>query len=373
MDERQARMALCALQPMGRPELAGLVATYGAEEVWHGICNRPEESTWTRKAQGVSIESLVAATKQAGARFLIPGDPDWPQQLDDLGVVRANGIGGVPLGLWVLGDLAAATEQTPVAIVGSRACTSYGSHVTTDLAAELAGHGHPIISGLAYGVDAAAHRGSLAARGVTAAFVACGIDRVYPTSHAQLHAEVVKAGAVITEAPPGASPMKVAFLARNRLIAALASGVILTEAAARSGARNTVTWAQELGRQVMAVPGPVTAASSATPNWLIQEGGASLITSAADVERLMGPLQPELEFSLRGETQPLDRLAPSARAVREAMGARELVSVLELTQRTGLAVPQILASLGELEEGGWVEQSPGGQWCLPTRPTRNAS
>lgn len=368
LTNRQARMALCALESHGRPEISDLLLRFEATEVWEGILGRQSENVWTRKALNVDVQAMEAATRAAGARFVVPGDPEWPAQLNDLAHVRVGDIGGIPPGLWVLGD--ARLHQLPrpaVAIVGSRAATSYGTVVTTDMAADLAAEGHCVISGLAYGIDAAAHRGTIAAGGTTVAVLACGIDRVYPTAHTRLHAAVQGAGAVITEVPPGAHPLKVSFLARNRLIAALSDGVVLVEAAARSGARNTTTWSKELNRQVMAVPGSVTSAMAVTPHFLIQQGEAALVTGAADVARALGPLQPELELNLRGEDAPLDKLRPELRQLREVVASGESLGVGDFSARTGLSVPACMAGAAELAESGWLEEVEPQRWALPRR------
>ena len=161
--------------------------------------------------------------------------------------------------------------------------------------------------------------------------------------------------------------MKAAFLARNRLIAALTEGVVVVEAAARSGARNTASWSAALGRQVMAVPGPVTSSLSVTPHRLIREATATLVTSVNDVIELLSPLQPELEMPLRGADQPLDRLPERLRALREVVAPREEVTVNDLMGRTGWSVPRCLAAAEELMEMGWLEPVGETAWRLPVR------
>lgn len=365
--ERQARMALCALQPLGAPALAEMLLRFEAGEVWEAIRTRADESAWSLKSRIIDVDALEAATIATGARFLIPGDPEWPSRMEDLTHTRVSGMGGAPVGLWVRGTADLSQIGTSVALVGSRASTSYGSEVTTDLAADLATNGYTVVSGLAYGIDAAAHRGALAVRSATIAMVACGIERVYPPANERLHEAILRSGAVITEAPPGAHPMKASFLARNRLIAAASDGVVIVEAAARSGARNTASWAAELGRVLMAVPGSIASAQSVTPHWLIRESLATLVTGFADVAQLVGSLQPELEIPLRGEDNPLDKLAPGPRSVREAVGARETLGLAELSARTGLSIPVCMAATAELTESGWLEEVDFQQWALPRR------
>lgn len=364
--ERRARLGLCGLLPMATPALAQLVAQYGAEEVWAAVLAEGSETRWGRKAAAVNLEAMHAATQACGARFVVPGDDDWPMPVAGLAVVEVNGQGGAPFGLWVRGSLP--SFDGAVAMVGSRAASSYGTHVTTELAADLAGEGRCVVSGLAYGIDAAAHRGALGVDGTTVACLAGGVDVPYPAMHSRLAAALMKKGALISEQPPGSRAMKHAFLARNRLIAALSEGVILVEAALRSGARNTAAWASALGRTLMAVPGPVTSSLSATPHRLIREAQAVLVTSSRDIEELLNPLG-----SVRGEPEreaarPLDGLPIALRELREAVAVGEEVSAAQLSSRTGQSMMACLAGADELAEQGWLVAGDAGGWRLPGRP-----
>ncbi len=167
--------------------------------------------------------------------------------------------------------------------MGSRAATAYGTHVTTEIAADLAERGWTIISGAAYGIDAAAHHGALLAGGRTTAVLACGADVPYPYGHATLLGTIAASGTIVSEYPPGRPPTRTRFLARNRIIAALSAGTVVAEAGLRSGTLNTARQARELDRALMAVPGPVTSAQSAGCHQLIRDAGAACVTSAADV------------------------------------------------------------------------------------------
>ncbi len=177
----------------------------------------------------------------------------------------------------------AALAQPTVAIVGARACSSYGRHIAHQLAAEFAAAGVTVVSGLARGVDAAAHRASLDACGLTIAVLGCGIDRDYPAAHAELARRIAGSGAVVSEYEPRVEPAPWRFPARNRIIAALADVVVVVEARERSGALITVDFAIEIGRPIYAVPGETTSALSIGPNQLIRDGHATLIRGAADV------------------------------------------------------------------------------------------
>ena len=233
---------------------------------------------WQAQLPSVSPDCGIAAAERDGIRLLCPGDLGWPPGLDDLGTAR-------PYALWVRGttDLAACCEKS-LAVVGARAATTYGTHIAAEIAADLAGRGWVIVSGAAYGIDAAAHHGALAAGGITIAVLACGPDIPYPREHRGLLADIAARGAIISEYPPGRRPRRVSFLARNRLIAALArGGTIVVEAVARSGTLATARHASDLNRPLVAIPGPVTSATSAGCHTLIREQRATLVTSAADI------------------------------------------------------------------------------------------
>jgi DNA processing protein len=167
-------------------------------------------------------------------------------------------------------------------VAGARAATAYGKHAATCIAADLAGQGWAIVSGGADGIDAAAHHGTLTAGGVTIAVLACGPDAPYPRAHAGLLADIAVRGAVVSEYPPGRQPSRRRFLARNRIIAALARGTVIVEAAERSGTLATARHARDLARPLMAVPGPVTSAMSAGCHALIRDQRAACVTSATD-------------------------------------------------------------------------------------------
>lgn len=364
--ERLARMGLCGLALMGSAVLDQSVASLGAEAVWHGLRAEGDSSTMGRRARTIDVENLSRATAACGSRFLIPGDPEWPAELAALGGVAVAGQSGPPLGLWVRGTHLAET-RSGVAIVGARACTSYGEQVAVTLAADLAAEGRPVVSGLAYGIDAAAHRGAIGVRGRTVAVLASGLDEPYPAAHARLAEAVVECGALVSELPPGYRPTRHAFLARNRLIAALADGVVVVEASHRSGAKNTASWGLAMGRPVMAVPGPVTSSLSATPHRLIRDGEAVLITAATDVVSLLAAPGTVPEPSGRGADRPIDALAAGPRELREAVLAREEVTVAELAARTGQTMLTALANVAELLDRGWLAEGADGTVRLPGR------
>lgn len=237
----------------------------------------PALARWRDQLPAVPPGAGLAAHAQRGISLICPGDPDWPPQLDDLGRAR-------PYALWVRGSTSLkALRAASVAIVGARAATAYGTRIATDFASALAARGWTIISGAAYGIDAAAHRGALSADGTTIAVLACGADCAYPREHRGLLDVIAAHGAVVSESPPGIPPGRERFLLRNRIIAALARGTVVIEAAARSGTMATAHRATDLGRPLMAVPGPVTSVTSAGCHELTRAGGAVCVTSAADI------------------------------------------------------------------------------------------
>jgi DNA processing protein len=276
--ERLARAALSRVVEPGDPQVAAQVRRHGAAGVWERL---------RHDHPGIDPHRDLDLIGQAGGRLLCPGDDGWPVALDVLdqdAAERPDGA-GAPVGLWVRGAADPATMLgRAIAIVGARASTPYGEHLAADLGFALAERGWTVVSGAAFGIDAAAHRGALAAGGPTIAVLAGGVDVPHPAAHARLLDEIAARGAVVSEAPPGAAPDRRRSLARNRLIAAWARGTVLVEAGLRSGALNTVWHARRLGRPVMAFPGPVTSAMSAGCHRLLREHqDAFLVTDVHDV------------------------------------------------------------------------------------------
>lgn len=210
-------------------------------------------------------------------RVIIPETPQWPSQLTDL---EAN----APAQLWLggTGHLRLLALRS-VALVGARNATAYGVAMAGTLAAELTAAGWLVVSGAAFGIDSAAHRGALAAGGATVAVMAGGVDVPVPRSHAPLLERIADQGLLVAEYPPGTSPRKPSFLERNRLIAALTRATIVVEAGTRSGALNTADWASSIGRPVMAVPGPASSPTSRGTHRLIRDGAATLVRDVEDI------------------------------------------------------------------------------------------
>lgn len=242
-------------------------------------------SRWAPRIHGLAPEQDLANIERLGGGFLTPEDDLWPVGLNDLQ--------DAPLGLWYRGDISRGIPDASksVALVGSRDSTAYGASITADLANGLAQRGICVISGLGYGIDAHSHRAALAgSRGdglATIAVMAGGLDRDYPSGNADLAAAVRSNGLTLSELPPGTAPTRYRFLARNRIIAALAGVTCVVEARWRSGALNTAHHAVEMGRQLAAIPGSVHSANSAGCHRLLKEGIAVLVTDTGELTDLL--------------------------------------------------------------------------------------
>lgn len=257
----------------------------------------------------LSRSETVADIEQAaalGLSVLLPGDPLWPAGLDDLGSHAPNM-------LWVRGNPEMIGAYS-LGVVGARAATGYGSHVTAELVDGVCRAGVAIVSGAAYGIDAVAHRTALAAETPTIAVVAGGADRPYPRAHESLLDRIASAGAVCSEMVPGSAPTRWRFLQRNRLIAALSHATLVTEAGVNSGSLNTAGHAAQLGRQIGAVPGPITSAASAGCHRLIRDYDAMLITSTRDVCELAGVDETSMLFGGAGSAEDDDSAGDDASA-----------------------------------------------------------
>jgi DNA processing protein len=305
---------------------------------------------WRARLGQVPTTARLSAWEAGGTRLLCPGDAEWPTQLDDLGDAR-------PVLLWLRGsaDLRYACLRS-VSLVGSHAATAYGSHVCTQMSAELAEKGWSVISGGAYGIDSRAHQGALSAGGLTVAVLASGLSYGYPRGHHELFAAIAGSGLVISECPPDRPPTRPGFLIRNRVIAALSRGTVVVEAALRSGALSTARHARELCRPLMAVPGPVTSGQSAGCHELIREWGAVLVTGAQDVAGHISPAGEETHSPRLGPAVPRDTLDPVSTAVLEAVPMRTGRGPAMIAAVAGVDLDAALQCLGLLAAAGYVER-----------------
>ena len=366
--DRCARLALSRLGEPGDLRMAGLVAELGAERVYAELLDgrdpRGVRTDVAARLEGMEPARDLERASRAGLRWVVPGDAEWPASVDDLdGCEPLNGMGRAPLGLWVRGPIRLDELTAPVAVVGSRSATTYGTDVAAELAAGLARSGAAVLSGAAFGIDQAAHRGALAGDGPTVAVLACGVDRAYPAAHQGLLDHLAQHGAVVSELAPGCAPTRLRFLARNRIIAALSRGTVVVEAAVRSGALNTASWALRLNRPVMGVPGPVTSAPSEGVHQLIRSGAATLVTRADDVLELTGAMGEHLAEAPRAPTTARDRLTRPQRQVLEAVPLRRPAPSDSIARTAGLGLVQVRSALDGLSRRGLVEQLPTG-WRL---------
>ena len=261
LTDRQARLIISIAGEPGDERVGQAVAEFGAVDAlarWQsGLGADAMVKATSRVMNSRSVEQAVKSLNSVRGRFITPDDKEWPIALDDLDCAS-------PIGLWCVGagSLSELAERS-LAIVGARSATEYGQRVASDLGALAAQEQVAVISGAAYGIDAAAHRGVLAGSGITVAVLACGVDVAYPVSHRGLLSRISDTGVIVSEAPPGAKPHKHRFLIRNRLIAALSQATVVVEAALRSGSLSTSNWAHLLNRTVWGIPGPITSATSA--------------------------------------------------------------------------------------------------------------
>lgn len=375
-DPRQALMLLSSTVEPGDAELDDLLDDVGPIEavkrIWEGeVPERLQRITSATVActrdPRERCEALAGATEACGSRVLVPDDPEWPDQLRDLLLVCDTDEPHLrpPRCLWVRGkgDLAEMCRRS-VAIVGARAASEYGQHVADGLAADLAEAGWTVVSGGAFGIDRAAHLGSLARGGPTVAVLASGLEQPYPQANRSMFELIVQQGLLVSEWPPSSSPMRHRFLTRNRVIAALAAGTVVVEAGVRSGARNTARHAAELGRVLMFTPGPVTSSASIGVHQLARDPWeARLVTRAEevieDVTGIGGPMAP----APPSPTRAFDRLTEIQARLVEALPRGYVVDEGRLAAAAGVPVVTAAETLDQLRGLGWVELVDG-RWRL---------
>jgi DNA processing protein len=381
--ERAAWTALSRLFEPGRRSLHLAALRTGAAELLAQVLDDADEPLYRSLRARLGdvdpwqrAEEDVTRAARIGARIVTPVDEEWPYEsmeaLSLLAQAERQDI-APPCCLWVRGEADLPTFAAhSVAIVGARASTGYGNHVAGELGYGLAERGWTVISGGAFGVDGSAHRGALAADGATIALVAGGVDVPYPLAHASLLDQIAEQGLLISEVPPGEQPQRHRFLLRNRLIAALGGGLVVVEAGQRSGTSVTAERAHQLGRPLMAVPGPVTSAMSVGTHRLLRDFGATLVTCATDVLQVVGPIgcgvseelswQPADEAHTGGAAAGPDREALSREllAVLEAVPAGRVVSVAEVAGAARLPAVEVRRVLPSLAVRGFLRPVEGG-------------
>jgi DNA processing protein len=355
----------------------------GPEAAWRGVLARRAPravlAVTAARTQDVAAEVLIrraeedlAVAARSGACLVGAGEAGWPvEAVESFQGALARGVRGAgpPFALYVRGRSLARLPGAGVTVVGSRASSAYGQRVAGDMAHELASRGLTVISGAAFGIDTAAHRAALMgardgdrAVPATVAVLACGIDRAYPEANRPLLDAIGAAGSVVSEYPPGTTPARHRFLVRNRLIAAFGAGTVVVEAGRRSGTLSTAAAAEQLGRLVMAVPGPVTSAMSVGCHLLLSDRFAQLVTGADDVLAALGRhgVPPT---SLAGELvpgrdpqHPTDGLDLESARVYDAFPTYAACSVADLAAESGLHARDIIGALGTLEVHGLVSK-----------------
>lgn len=355
-DERRARFALAHVCDPADAIIDGHCSRHGAGAtlarlVAGAIAHRDREVYALRWAR-CHLESELSRAQERGVRWLVRGDPEWPAGLDQVGVLAPHVI-------WVCGQAGLSRIcNLSLALVGARACTHYGADVARSWAAELAASGVTVISGGAFGIDAAAHRGALAT-GRTVLITAGGVDVPYPRAHVGLFEAVMERGCVVSESPLGSAVRRARFLTRNRLIAAAARGTLIVEAAQRSGSLSTARHAAELGRPVLAVPGPVTSALSNGCHRLIVDRRAELVTSARDVlSLLVATDEPRTQ-------EPWSHFSEEQRALLDALPQSRGATVDDLMVSSGLTRAQVERTIQELTNMARLFVDEGGRSRRP--------
>ncbi len=351
------------------PEPGSLLSVHPRQLKALGVSTEAASAIIDARARGHHRREIDEAANR-GLVILTPSCREFPRLLHE--------IQECPIAIWVRGDTEAFSLPA-IAIVGARRCTTYGSEVATGMAAELAEQGVAVVSGLARGIDAAAHTGAVEASGRTIAVLGSGLARIYPTENARLADRIVESGAVLSEFPLRTPPLKFHFPRRNRLISGLSFGIVVVEAARRSGSLSTARWAADQGRDVFAVPGPVTEETSRGTHHLLRDG-ATIAEHALDVIeniRPFGETLPEASRRIRtrgrdsGTGEPpasADEQETTSRYHEDSPGGRVLgiltrrgVHFDEIVERAELGVAATAAVLTELEILGKVRQR-GGKW-----------
>jgi DNA processing protein len=317
-----------------------VLASFAAATDAH-LVGEPRSSRFAAFKARFDATAELARLRTLGLRFLARSEPSFPQLL--------GAIHDPPPGLFLRGGAESALLARPaVAIVGARACSAYGRQIARSLGRDLGAAGLVVVSGLARGVDAEAHRGALEAAATTVAVLGCGIDRDYPAAHRELARQVADTGLIVSEYAPGVEPAPWRFPARNRIVAGLCAATIVVEARERSGALITADFALEEGREVFAVPGEITSSLSAGTNALLRLG-ATPLTSAQDVLESYG-------------LSPAAAVAPelSETAARVLACVRERAAGADaLARATELGAGEVAVALTELELAGAVREEDG--------------
>jgi DNA processing protein len=302
---------------------------------------------WLPRYREDLLEVILAQAARNDMKLLLPTDPQWPESLSGL-----ESFG--PTLIWYRGNIQHFQSlNRAIGIVGSRTITNYGQRVTADLVSALARESAAVISGGALGVDAVAHRVSLAQKGLTVSVMAGSLDNLYPSGNWQLFEEIAHQGLLISELPPGSKPTRWRFLQRNRLIAALSEAVVVTEAGWRSGSINTASHANELGKRVFAIPGAISNPSSAGCNRLIRDQMAELLLDVEDLSQELG--WSNANFPINAAFGSLELRVLDVLTTKEQ-------DLAIISAKAGLTEQESKLGLGGLQLAGRAERGEKGSW-----------
>lgn len=365
-------IALNMTPGVGPRAAARLLERFGSAEGVYGALRaelerlrlRPEavESIVLRDRHAEAAHELERLRELEGAEVLVLDDGAYPALLKE--------IPDPPITLYVRGAWAECLEAPCVGVVGSRRASTYGQNVALMLGRDLAARGVTVVSGLARGIDAAAHRGALEAGGRTVAVLGTGLDEIYPRDHRRLAAAILeRGGALVSQFPLGTPPVAENFPYRNRIISGLSLGVVVVEASEKSGSLITARLALEQGREVYAVPGNITSRNSFGANYLIKSAGAKLVQTWQDIvsefppdiaARILPPgLKGEGEGAAAGTAAVPAGLTAAERAVLKLIPSDEPAHIDVLAEASGLAVSELAAALLGLELRELIRQLPG--------------
>lgn len=364
LNESDARLVLSWITDHIDLPLARSIAAKGAKTALEvitlsSVAKPSERRRLARLNQIQSLEQIKQQLAKYQIRYLTPNDEFWPEQLNQLEL-------SMPIGLFIKGDERVLSDIS-VAIVGTRNASSYGARITQELAFELASIGYTIVSGGALGIDVIAHHSTLLAHGTTICVQANGLDDFYPKSNKEVTNRICDNGAVISEYPPGRTPNKSQFLDRNRIIAALAGGVVVVEAPRISGSLSTANHANKLSRMVMAFPGEISSENSLGTNELIKTKQAEIITQPSDVIELLAPLgQAPVKAEEIMNKSIYDDLSDQAKLIFETLPLRGGYEVGEIAYRSGLDRVEVISVLSELQIHSAIRKGTTG-WVIDSK------
>lgn len=374
---RRARAWLSRAVEPGQQVVHDLVTQYGpvtaANQIRAGVAPEPVRKVVGDRATEDRVDEDLDSASRLGVRLLIPEDDEWPTTvLHAMWVAASRGVPDIapPLALWVRGP--ARLDETvarAVSVVGARAATDYGCHIAREMSYGLAEHEWAVVSGGAYGIDGNAHRGALAAEGVTVAVIAGGLGAAYPVGHTALFERILETGLLVSEWPSGCTPQRHRFLIRNRLIAALGAGTVVVEAAARSGTQSTARHSRQLGRPVMAVPGSIVSALSTGCHQLIRDHNARLVTTVSQILEEIGAVG-ELAPRPNAPADPGDGLEELPSRVLDAVPATKPATPERIAVEAGATVSEVLRCLPALELLDLVEVTDTGWRLAPVMRRR---